>query len=175
MNDGWFDRNGIRVGAVAALPGEQPQQQAELQIEQSVKDILRAVDDYGIRVMIEYQTKAGNLLPPKVIEPPIVFGKTADGDLNGLVTVFDSQDPKEPWKSFIVENILSVKDLEGNSIMNVQQVDQLSRGEPLTQDEEDSLKGKGFAPVEEEGREEVEESHGENIQPEEMAGEAGQL
>ena len=146
VKDGWFDDNGISVGAQVELPPDAAQQppppSPDLQIERSKKDILKAVKDFGIKIIIEYDKKDGTPIPPKTIEPPFVFGDTADGDSDGLVTMFDSQDPKNPTKSFIVENIKSIKDLEGNPITTVEQVAQISRGKPLAKEDIRSIEGK---------------------------------
>jgi uncharacterized membrane protein (UPF0127 family) len=153
VKDGWFDENGISVGAQVELPPDVSPQQTpqtqnappvspDIQIERSVKDILRAVNDFGVKIIIEYETKDGKDLPPKAIEPPMVFGDTADGDAGGLVTAFDSQDPKNPYKSFLVENIKSVKDLKGNPITTVQQVEQIARRKPLSKEDVRSIEGK---------------------------------
>ena len=69
-----------------------------------------------------------------------MFGDTSDGDVNGLVTVWDEQEAG--YKSFIVENILGVKDEQGKPIQNSDQVAQLARGTPNKVVDDMSAKGK---------------------------------
>lgn len=159
VNEGWFDENNIRIGATVAVPNgvEEPQikepvqsteptekseqkKSPELVIEQSFKDILNAANDYTEPVVIEYVTKSGKALPPKKISPPYIFGDTSDGDINGLVTVWDEQDAD--YKSFIVNNIISIKDSLGNPILNSEMVANLSKSTPNKVVDDMSAKGK---------------------------------
>jgi uncharacterized protein len=172
VNDGWFDENNIRTGATVVVPeasvetqpnaGEpsDPSNQSEpafgnetlnpeeteqptspeLVIEQSFKDVLTAANDYSVSVVLEYLTKEENALPPKTISPPYIFGDTENGDVNGLVTVWDEQESS--YKSFIVDNILGIKDLNGNPIKNSAQIEELAKGIPNKVIDEMSAKGK---------------------------------
>ena len=64
VNDGWFERNNVKVGAKVAVPflglgqelppDQQGQQEPPMTIEQSYKDILKAVDSSGAKVLVEY-------------------------------------------------------------------------------------------------------------------------
>lgn len=160
VNDGWFDDNNVRIGATVAVPGgggaapspgmgmegaggekeEKQKTSPDLVIEQSYKDILSAINDYGISVIVEYVTKEGSPLPPKTISPPFVFGETAENDPNGLVTVWDEQ--KARYSSLIVDNITGIKDQQGNPIPNAARVEELARGTPNKVVDEMSAKGK---------------------------------
>lgn len=169
VNDGWFDNNNIRMGATVEVPDssidvenqpdetfndenniddnqgdnqddEQMQKSPELVIEQSFKDVLIAANDYSLPVVIEYITKEENALPPKMISPPYIFGDTMDGDVNGLVTVWDEQEAS--YKSFLVDNIIGIKDSQGNSIKNSARVEELANGIPNKVVDEISAKGK---------------------------------
>lgn len=161
VNEGWFDKNNVRTGATVEVPGSaeistdkedplaqpdgeeqnnEPKKSPELVIEQSFKDILNSADEYSLPVVLEYMTQKGNVLPPKKIIPPYVFGETSNGDVNGLVTVWDDQ--HAGYKSFIVENIIAIKDEQGNPIKNSDQVAQLSRGTPNKVVDDMSAKGK---------------------------------
>lgn len=161
VNDGWFDTNNIRTGATVAVPDfqadtdldtmeapsgseaenpEEDKKSPELVIEQSFKDVLTAANDFSVSVILEYATKSGNQLPPKKISPPYIFGDTSDGDVNGLVTVWDDQESS--YKSFIVDNILGIKDLNGNPIKNSSKIEELSKGIPNKVVDEMSAKGK---------------------------------
>jgi len=141
VHDGWFDKHGIQIGAQVALPNTSEQQiiNPDIQIEQSKKDILKAISDYNIKIIIEYRTKDGQELPPKTIEPPFSFSDTSEGDSNGLLTAWDCQ--KGRFSSFIVENIISVKDLNGNPIENTQTVEQIYKNIPLSSKEQDFVRG----------------------------------
>lgn len=167
VNEGWFDDNNIRTGATVEVPDfvdsdpqigsspdqenqlpndsneqnkEQAEKSPELVIEQSFKDVLIAANDYALPVIIEYVTKEGNSLPPKMISPPYIFGNTSDGDMNGLVTVWDEQEAS--YKSFVVDNILALKDSKGNIIKNSARVKELASGVPNKVVDELSAKGK---------------------------------
>jgi len=153
VNEGWFDEHNVRVGATVAVPpegGGKPSQDGEagkgdqpppdVAIEQSFKDILMAVNDYGVSVVVEYVTKDGLPLPPKKISPPLEFKDTAEGDVNGLVTVWDDQ--KARYTSLLVDNITGVKDMAGNPIVNADGVRALFTGTPNTVRDEMFSKGK---------------------------------
>ena len=159
VNDGWFNDNNVKVGATVSVPGEgggKPSQEGEtdqknqpppdVAIEQSFKDILKAVNDYGISVVVEYITKEGQSLPPKRISSPIEFGETSEGDVNGLVTVWDDQ--RARYTSLIVDNIIAIKDINGNPIVNVDGVKAVFTGLPNTVQDEVSSKGKLMSAVE---------------------------
>jgi len=145
VNEGWFNRNGIEVGAQMDLfgPGlaeEPPDIMPDIPVIQSLKEILKAVSDYGMKVIIEYSTKRGFDLPPKTIEPPFEFMDTAEGDADGLLTAWDSQ--KGRFGSFIIENIAGVKSLTGKPITNTEQIRAMYFSTPPSQEDEDSVRGK---------------------------------
>ena len=153
LNDGWFDDNKIKIGAQVQIPGldgeqmpgqegeqKQPTISPDIPIAQSYKDILKHINNYRMKVIIEYTTKGNMDLPPKTIEPPFEFGETAEGDVNGLLTAWDCQ--KGRFGSFIIENIISIKDLNGNPIVNTQDVEKIFKNVPLTVKEDQSVKGK---------------------------------
>jgi len=153
LNDGWFDDNKIKIGAQVQIPGmegepipgqegeqKQPSISPDIPITQSYKDILKHINNYRMKIVIEYTTKRGMDLPPKAIEPPFEFGETAEGDVDGLVTAWDCQ--RGRFGNFIIENIISMKDLNGNPIINTQDVERIFKNVPLTPKEEQSVKGK---------------------------------
>jgi hypothetical protein len=143
INDGWVDNNKIKIGAQVQIPGqeeEKPTISPDIPIVQSYKDILKHINVYRIKIIIEYTTKENMDLPPKTIEPPFEFKDTAEGDVNGLLTAWDCQ--KGRFGSFIIENIISIKDLNGNPITNTQDVEKIYKNIPLTAKEEQSIKGK---------------------------------
>jgi len=147
VNDGWFDDNKIKVKSQAQLPEENNQNQIPINpvspdiiITQSHKDILKYIDEKRMKIIVEYTTKDGIDLPPKTIEPPFVFGETAEGDASGLFTAWDCQ--KGRFSSFIVENIISIKNLVGDPITSMLDVENIYKKVPLTLREEQSVKGK---------------------------------
>lgn len=144
LNDGWFDNNKIQIGAQVQIPGQEEQTQPaispDVPIAQSYKDILKHINNYRMKIIIEYTTKGNIDLPPKTIEPPFEFKETAEGDADGLVTAWDCQ--KGRFSNFIIENIISIKDLNGNPIINTQDVERIYKNVPLTPKEEQSVKGK---------------------------------
>ena len=152
VNDGWFDRHEIRIGAQLQLPGAQPQpqQQAPAAVIVPFKDILREANrHYDLRLLIGYQTKDGEEAAPQVIRTPFTFVNTAEGDHDGVIKaaiegpavqgesgpavrkVSQPADPTEDRiRSFIVDNIVSISDLQGNPITSVAQVAQLAKSQP---------------------------------------------
>jgi uncharacterized membrane protein (UPF0127 family) len=165
VNEGWFEDNNVKTGATVAIPGatevpspqgigepdkspldptgtkkEQEKPSPAIVIEQSFKDILAAVSDNGISVVVEYVTKEGNPLPPKMISPPFELGDTAEGDVNGLITVWDDQ--RARYTSLLVDNITGIKDVNGNPIPNSDRVRELAKGIPNKNVDEMSAKGK---------------------------------
>ena len=152
VNDGWFDRHEIRIGAQLQLPGAQPQQQqqAPAAVVVPFKDILREANrHYDLRLLIGYQTKDGEEAAPQVIRTPFTFVNTAEGDHDGVIKaaiegpavqgeagpavrkVSQPADPTEDRiRSFIIDNIVSISDLQGNQIMSVAQVAQLAQSQP---------------------------------------------
>jgi uncharacterized membrane protein (UPF0127 family) len=160
VNEGWFDEHNVRIGATVAVPpgvdapkpgvpaqeggkpgdDSKPRPAPDVVIEQSFKDILGAADAVGLGVVVEYVTKEGLPLPPKAISPPFEFGETAEGDVNGLVTVWDDQ--RGRYSSLIVDNITGIKDSQGNPIPNAARVEELARGTPNRVVEDMSAKGK---------------------------------
>lgn len=170
VNEGWLDDHNIRTGATVAIPGaggetppqipdagqpdqgqgqgqeQQPQKAPDVVIEQSFKDILVAADSVGLAVVVEYVTKDGNPLPPKMISPPFEFGDTAEGDTNGLVTVWDDQ--KARYSSLVVDNIIGIKDQQGNPIPNSARIEELAKGTPNKVVDDMLAKGKLLQPAE---------------------------
>ena len=158
VNDGWFDNHNVKVGATVAIPGasskpidnnqqeddeaedKQPDQPPQLVIEQSFKDILESANLNDVSIVVEYVTKNGNPLPPKLVSPPFVFGDTGDGDVKGLVTVWDEQLAR--YTSLLVDNIVGIKDRMGNPIPNSARVEELAHGVPNKVVDDMSAKGK---------------------------------
>jgi uncharacterized membrane protein (UPF0127 family) len=134
------DQDGQSDAADAEGTGKPPQKAPDVVIEQSFKDILSSASDYGVPVVVEYVTKEGKSLPPKMMSPPFTFGDTADGDVNGLVTAWDEQNAR--YTSMVVDNIVGVKDQQGNPIPNSDRIAELSRGVPNKVVDEMSAKGK---------------------------------
>jgi len=128
VNGGWFEKNNVKVGEKVAVPflgigQEAPagqQQQPQMTIEQSFKDILKAIDNVGTKVIVEYSPKEGGSPIIRAVEAPVVFGDTADGDADGLATVWDSG--KARYTSFIIDNIISIKDMNGNPITSSEEL-----------------------------------------------------
>lgn len=132
VNDGWFDDNHIYAGAQAQLPetapwhGKPPEQDhaafaPEMLIMQSYKDILKHINNHRMKVVIEYTATHGLALPAKTIEPPFEFQATATGDPAGLLTAWDCQ--TERRGDFLIENITAIKDLDGNRINNIRDLE----------------------------------------------------
>lgn len=135
VNRGWFKENGVKVGDLVGGHGlsrtkrmaqaidpnmppmpnpnqQQPQQQPinpDVTLNMSIKDRLKKADLEGKDLTVIYQTKSGITLPPKTISPPFEFEKNEDGRHEGVVKVWDNQ--TAGWKSFLVDNILSLEEV----------------------------------------------------------------
>lgn len=153
VNEGWFNQNGIQVGAQVNIPEDDtlsegevllpddmdqspespitqlpdPTQQnqepvrPDLVIRRSHRDILDEISNYpsGFKIKLEYIAKSGKAIPLKTIETPFEFSDTANGKTDGLVTAWDSQ--KGRFSSFIIDNIVSIRDYHDETIINTNQ------------------------------------------------------
>ena len=147
VNDGWFDRHKIFVGAQMQLPGAQPQA-APAAVVLPFKDILEEANrHYNLRLLISYETKEGESAPPQVIRTPFTFVNSADGEHDAVIKAAVegplvhgeaggpkvqkvSTQPDERIRSFIIDNITSISDLQGNPINSPEQVTQLAQTQP---------------------------------------------
>jgi uncharacterized membrane protein (UPF0127 family) len=172
VNEGWFSKNGIEVGAQVAmppmepspgvdqstqggdpmggmegLPGQDKQQPApELKIKQDNRQILEAVKAHGVRIMIQFETMDGNIVPAALIDPDFTFvdGRKERDDrhpgINSQILAFDNRHGHEI--RIIIDNIKTIADEKGNPISSVNEVEQLAKGKPLTREEDAIAKGK---------------------------------
>lgn len=137
VNKGWFKENNVKTGdlingygvsknkrmAQLNLEPNQPNQQnqqnqqnAIVTLNMSLKDKLKEADLKGKDLTVIYQTKSGKILPPKTISPPFTFEKNEEGRHDSIVKVWDNQ--TAGWKSFIIDNILSLEKIEEKNIIN---------------------------------------------------------
>jgi hypothetical protein len=105
-----------------------------MQILDSWKDIFSRADTLGMSMVIDWQTKDGFKMPRTQISPPYEFGKTEGGDHDGLLVAWSDRDGHTI--SPMIENIVGVFDLKGNSINSVQQLEQISKAMPMTQEDQ---------------------------------------
>lgn len=184
VNDGWFDKNSIKVGDHVAHPnGEWPKASKDskfmlmsqvvvptpvgippggpetgmpgqeqqgvqppptMQILDSWLDIFKRADELGIPLVIEWQTKSGKTMPRTQVSPPYEFGETSEGEHSGLLIAWSDRDAH--IISPIIENIIGVFDINGNSINSVGQVEQIGKAQPMTQEDTALAKGvQGFS------------------------------
>lgn len=136
VNHGWFKNNDIKVGSYVGgegiyhiknkisqavqldqlgapaetIPGQQESEvpNPDVMLNISNKDKLKRAELKGNDMIVIYQTKGGVTLPPKVISPPFRFEKDADGRHDAIVKAWDNQ--TGGWKSFIIDNIISLED-----------------------------------------------------------------
>jgi uncharacterized membrane protein (UPF0127 family) len=151
VNEGWFSRNGISLGAQVGIPsqmGQDPaaeqQQMQQQQVSPDVQLILANKDIFklaSVPLLIDYTEKYSNTRwPGKRIEPPYDLGPTEDErEASGLMTCFDSSAGRVG--SFVVRNISAVYDLKGTQIVSKDQIDILNSGEPLTQEDANLAEG----------------------------------
>ena len=166
VNEGWFSKNGIQVGAQVAMPpmqpapgvgggdqamggpatGQQPQQPPELKIEQDNRQILEALQGSKLRVNIRFKTMDGFEVPAALIEPGFTFvdgRKERDdnrGSLKSQILAFDNRHGHEI--RIIIDNIETIADENGNPITSVAEVERLKSGRPVTVEEEALARGK---------------------------------
>lgn len=82
----------------------------DVALNMSFRQILEDANIRDKQLIMIYTKKDGFTLPPKVISPPFLFGPTAEGQANGLVTCWDDQEAA--WKSFIIDNIVDLEPKE---------------------------------------------------------------
>jgi len=127
------------------VPGQvAPPASPKTQIEQSYRDILKAVLETGTKVVLEYITKDGFGIPHKTIVPPMELLPDADKHPNNLLRFFSETDGE--WRSFLIEGphgngIQGIYDVMGNPIVNAQQIYELNHRTPPTQEDEWLAKG----------------------------------
>jgi uncharacterized membrane protein (UPF0127 family) len=176
VNEGWFDKHNIQVGAQVSIPGTENQELPDIQdetfsdpelddptmdteqeqaeqteqqpprpdvvIQRSHKDVLNEISNYpsGFKVKIEYITKDGHNIPMKTIETPFEFSDTSGGETDGLVTAWDSQ--KARFSSFIIDNVLTIRDYENENIISTnQQIAEAFGKLPMNERDEQSVIG----------------------------------
>ena len=164
INDGWFDDHKIKVGAQVQIPGTEEQSEEsegeeakqtsvspDIVIKQHHRQILEAVGStYKMKINVNWKTISGKVMPLTTIEPPFVFGDTADtdeakGETNGLLTASDCA--HGGWVAMhidLIERISSWSQDPQKSVIinNVSQLPALYAGIPNTPREEQSVKGK---------------------------------
>ena len=151
VNEGWFENNGIQVGAQVTMPFPAPQtdpsmapqqdqqQQApgpspDLLIEQSYKEVLTAADLHGLQVILRYIPEESDLEIERGIQPPYTFDSTEEGDPEGLVTAWclaGYGDKPAGYRSFLIDGIISIHDVNGQPLNNVQAVETAAADDPL--------------------------------------------
>ena len=107
--------SGAVTGVQDTIPGQPPtgepaQPSPDVILNLTHKEKLKNADIKGQKLLIIYQTKGGITLPPKVISPPFTFEEDADDKHDAIVKAWDEQ--TGGWKSFLVDNILSLEEKE---------------------------------------------------------------
>ena len=147
VNEGWFSRNNIQIGAQVGIPpqmGQDPSMEQQMQVSPDIRLLLANKDIFKLTtvpLLIDYTEKySKRQWFGKRIEPPYDLGPTEDNrEASGLMTCFDSSEGR--IGSFVVRNITSVYDLEGNRIISREQIEELNSGKTLTQEEADLAEG----------------------------------
>jgi len=139
VNRGWFKENGVKIGDLVGghgisktkrmaqaidpnIPMPNPNQppqpvNPDVTLNMSIKDRLKKADIEGKDLTVIYQTKSGVTLPPKTISPPFEFEENAEGRHDAVVKVWDNQ--TAGWKSFLVDNILSLEEVNKPEVANM--------------------------------------------------------
>jgi len=146
-NDGWFDQHRICVGQTVQLPGQAAQpQQPPSAIVLPFKDILEAANQHeGLRLLIEYHDAL------TVLRTPLEFVDDRDGKYEAVVraitdgaavrgdavtpVVHKPEAPDSRWRSFTIDDITGIFDLQGNPIQSPQQVQQVANSQPRAADD----------------------------------------
>lgn len=126
VGSGWFAKNNVKNGCYVKGHGfdifksaqnieEQVEQEEQappvsmnVQLNMSFEDQIERANLRKNDLYIVYETKAGNILPPKVISPPFSFESDEDGKSNAIVKAWDNQ--TAGWKSFILDNIITMEE-----------------------------------------------------------------
>jgi len=85
-------------------PGPDP----DVMLNLTTRERLKYANLKGWEVIIVYQKKDGFTLPPKIIAPPFEFKADSEGRHGAIVTAWDYQEGQ--WKSFLIDNILSMQE-----------------------------------------------------------------
>jgi uncharacterized membrane protein (UPF0127 family) len=106
--------SGAVPGVLEAIPSQPPtgepahQPAPDVTLNLTYKERLRKGEAKKQDFIIIYQTKDGRTLPPKVISPPFTFEQDEHGHHDAVVKAWDNQ--TGGWKSFLIDNILSLED-----------------------------------------------------------------
>jgi len=107
------------------LPGEtrEEQRDPDVKLNRTMRELLEDADIKGLPLLIIYQIKERPdkpplVLPPKKISGPFTFEADEYGDEGAIVKCWDEQDAS--WKSFLIDNIISLDYFNPEIIQNVE-------------------------------------------------------
>jgi uncharacterized membrane protein (UPF0127 family) len=95
-------------GPIPGEPAPLPQPEPDVMLNLSYKERFKNAELKGQDILIIYQTKGGITLPPKMVSPPFNFEEDAEGHHDAVVKTWDNQ--TGGWKSFLIDNILSLEE-----------------------------------------------------------------
>jgi len=106
------------------LPGEtrEEQRDPDVKLNRTMRELIEDADTKGLSLLIIYQIKERPdkpplVLPPKKISGPFTFEADEYGDEGSVVKCWDEQDAG--WKSFLIDNIISLDYFNPEIIENV--------------------------------------------------------
>lgn len=153
VNAGWFSENQVGLGSSVGLPqdtgAQQPERDISVELVREYKDILEEAARLSVPLIISYKNG-----PEFRIDPPYYFIDSQDGGKNDIIKVRTEHDvdyeeekklqkPKGRTgvKSFEIEEITSISDLNHKNITNIQQINQLAENKQVSHREKNKLKG----------------------------------
>jgi len=124
VNRDWFKNNEINVGQFINSSNNIKRHgvslnpvNADVQIDLNNKEKIKNANLKDIGLIIIYVTKDGQTLPPKRIVPPFNLERDENGKNDAILKAWDDQTAS--WKSFIIDNIISVEeDVENKKDIN---------------------------------------------------------
>lgn len=106
------------------LPGEtvREQRDPDVKLNITIRELIEDADFKGLSLLVIYQIKErpgkpALVLPPKKVSGPFTFEPDEFGDEGAVVKCWDEQDAQ--WKSFLIDNILSIDYFDEEIIENV--------------------------------------------------------
>jgi len=149
VNDGWFEENGIKVGATVAVPGMEvggqegaPAPAPDVQIDLANEQILKEIVGFKVKVLVSFRTKTGVDVPPTEMEFPGEIGVDGDGKIGNLLTAWDVKHGRPT--SVRIDNINQISDVDGVPVKTAEDVGRVLGKERLDQEDVFSIRGKGF-------------------------------
>jgi len=113
-----------KLPPVGQLPGEtvREQRDPDVRLNRTLRELIQDADYKGLSLLMVYQIKQRPnkpplTLPPKKISGPFMFEPDEFGDSDAIVKCWDDQEAT--WKSFLIDNIVSLDYFDQENIKNI--------------------------------------------------------